>query len=91
MSATDAGTNPNIADTDGDGLTDGYEVSQNINPLLEDTDFDGLNDYLEVETLGSNPLLVDSDSDGLDDGIEYNLSNILFDINADSTNEIQSL
>jgi hypothetical protein len=91
VSATDAGTNPNIADTDGDGLTDGYEVSYNINPLLEDTDFDGLNDYLEVETLGSNPLLVDSDSDGLDDGIEYNLSNISFDINADSTNEIQSL
>jgi hypothetical protein len=91
VSSTDTGTNPNVVDTDGDGLSDGYEVSQNINPLLQDTDSDGLNDFLEVETLGSNPLLVDSDSDGLEDGQEYALSNIAFDVNSDSTVAINAL
>ena len=49
------GTNPNIADTDGDGLSDGDEVNTyHSNPLVADTDGDGLWDGLEVAT-GSDP------------------------------------
>jgi hypothetical protein len=67
------GTNRNRADTDGDGLSDGFEVlTARTNPLRTDTDGDGLSDGLEVNTIGSNPLLVDTDGDGLSDGAERN-------------------
>jgi hypothetical protein len=50
------GTDPNVADTDGDGLSDGDEVSVlGTDPLLKDTDGDGLSDGLEVAT-GNDPL-----------------------------------
>ncbi len=50
------GTDPQKADTDGDGLKDGDEVNvYHTNPLLYDTDGDGLGDGLEVQT-GSDPL-----------------------------------
>ncbi|WP_437288206.1 hypothetical protein [Sorangium sp. So ce406] len=52
------GTDPNDADTDGDGVRDGAEP----NPT-DDTDGDGL----------INPLDVDSDNDGLFDGTELGL------------------
>jgi uncharacterized protein (DUF1800 family) len=66
-----AGTDPNNPDTDGDGLTDGYEVNtSHTNPLLADTDGDGLTDGEEVNVYHTNPLLVDSDSDGAPDGWE---------------------
>ena len=61
------GTNPNLADTDGDGINDGDEVNgtgracrpntntcYHTNPLLADTDGDGFNDYVEVLS-GSDP------------------------------------
>ena len=52
------GTNPRLADTDGDGISDGDEVSGRLgfvtNPLLADSDGDGINDLLEIQT-GSNP------------------------------------
>jgi hypothetical protein len=35
---------PTKADTDGDGLSDGFEKSRGTNPLNADTDGDGLND-----------------------------------------------
>ena len=56
------GTNFNLKDTDGDGLTDGYtnallgsigELSLNSNPLKTDTDGDGYDDFLEY-TEGTN-------------------------------------
>jgi len=51
----DFGTNPWVADTDGDGLSDGQEVSTyQTNPLAPDTDGDGIRDGLEVTT-GSDP------------------------------------
>jgi hypothetical protein len=74
-----AGSNPLVADTDGDGLTDGVEVNtRNTNPLNPDTDRDGLSDKIETGTgvyvspedtgsSGSNP---DSDGDGFSDAIE---------------------
>jgi len=64
------GTNPNLADTDGDGLTDWYEIHvSGTDPTHADTDGDGLNDAWEVR-YGLNPLVADnptadSDNDGL--------------------------
>ncbi|MBK8048893.1 MAG: hypothetical protein IPK16_18285 [Anaerolineales bacterium] len=70
------GLDPNDAtpDSDGDGLTDAYELNQQaggrtISPVLRDTDNDGLPDPQELR-IGSNPNLADSDNDGLTDGQE---------------------
>ena len=66
------GTNPELADTDGDGLNDGEEyLTYTTNPLQVDTDLDGLNDYAEVKVNKTNPLIADTDSDGLKDGEEF--------------------
>jgi hypothetical protein len=68
------GTNPQLADTDGDGLNDGDEVLVHMtNPLVADTDGDGLTDGEEVNTYGTNPLLADTDGDGISDGAELAL------------------
>lgn len=75
------GSNPTLADTDGDGLLDGAEVNRPAgatNPLLADSDQDGLGDKAETGSgtfvnrsdTGSNPTVVDSDSDGFADGQE---------------------
>lgn len=73
--------NPKLADTDGDGLNDGAEITGWIvgyqggallvpsNPFLADTDADGLKDDQEnLKT--ANPLAKDTDADGLEDGAE---------------------
>jgi uncharacterized protein (DUF1800 family) len=65
-------TDPNRADTDGDGLNDGLERSLGTNPLMKDTDGDGLTDAEEVR-LGTNPLLADTDGDGVSDAVEVRL------------------
>ena len=50
-----AGTNPLLADTEGDGLNDGEEVNTyNTDPLSGDTDGDGFMDGEEV-TAGTDP------------------------------------
>lgn len=54
-----AGTDPNVADTDGDTINDGEEIVEGddtfiTNPLLSDSDGDGLNDATEI-TVGSDP------------------------------------
>ncbi|MCB0209685.1 MAG: serine/threonine-protein kinase [Anaerolineae bacterium] len=48
------GSDPLKSDTDGDGLKDGFEVSQGLNPLSEDTDGDGLLDARDPDP-GSTP------------------------------------
>ena len=64
------GTDPNMADTDGDGLSDGDEhLDAGTDPLVSDTDTDGLSDGEELD-LGTDPLDEDSDDDGLLDGDE---------------------
>lgn len=78
------GTSETNADSDGDGLPDGYEVfSLDSDPLNQnsfdsnvsdgdcDSDTDGLSNYLEYQ-LGTDPHNSDSDYDGLTDGQEYN-------------------
>jgi hypothetical protein len=50
------GTDPNDADSDGDGLLDGAEVSTHAtNPAVADTDLDGFDDGAEVAA-GTDPL-----------------------------------
>lgn len=75
--------NPKAADSDGDGLEDGSELSPTAprpetNPSLADSDSDGLNDLAESNTgtfvsasdTGSNPIRYDSDGDQYPDGFE---------------------
>ncbi|MEM7029933.1 MAG: LamG-like jellyroll fold domain-containing protein [Chloroflexota bacterium] len=64
-------TDPNDLnwDTDGDGLSDYFEVGRKLDPENADSDGDGLNDRAELR-LGTNPLKNDSDGDGLNDYLE---------------------
>ncbi len=65
------GTNPRVADTDGDGLSDGDEVFKyKTNPLKADSDGDGLSDGDEVLKYHTDPNKADTDGDGLNDGDE---------------------
>lgn len=67
------GTDPEIADTDGDGCNDGEEVdTYKTNPLSKDTDGDSLGDCDEIRTYNTNPLSKDTDADGLMDNEEVN-------------------
>jgi len=52
----DARTNPQSADTDGDGLADGVETGTGI--------------YVDSNNTGTDPTRTDSDRDGLADGVE---------------------
>ena len=74
------GTNPLCADTDGDGLPDGWEAAYGMDPLLANTgdpctdasadpDLDGLTNAQEA-AVGTNPFQPDTDGDGMDDGWE---------------------
>ena len=75
------GTNPCKADTDGDGMSDGYETAHAcLNPALADTDLDPDGDTLTnlVEFgLGTNPCKTDTDGDGCADGEELGSNPIL--------------
>jgi|GEM_PF-2557609 len=63
-------TNPQLADSDNDGLDDGVESNQyHTNPILSDTDGDSVSDKDEI-VLGLNPLDTDSDNDGVQDNDE---------------------
>ena len=59
-------TDPMSADTDGDGLADGEELSVGADPANPDTDDDGVCDGDEV-TAGASPTSADTDGDGLSD------------------------
>ncbi len=64
-------TNPISADSDNDGIMDGYEVYiRGSNPNRPDSDGDGLSDYEEGYIYHTNMLLRDTDNDGLMDGDE---------------------
>ena len=76
-------SDPNVRDTDGDGLDDGIEVAYwgadwdanpdgdlAVNLLDPDSDNDGLSDGLEVNFIGTDPAQADTDGNGIPDGEE---------------------
>ena len=73
------GTNPQLSDTDGDGLADWSELRKHMtDPLNPDTDGDGLPDGWEItyaldplSTVGADGAAGDPDSDGLTNAQEY--------------------
>ena len=65
------GTEPLDADTDGDGLSDGFEVETlGSDPLDADTDDDGVLDGDDNCVFESNPLQADGDGDGVGDACD---------------------
>ena len=63
------GTDPLVADTDGDGLADGAELALGADPLQPDTDGDGMDDGWEARH-GLDPAVADSpDADPDGDGL----------------------
>lgn len=74
-------SDPYVADTDGDGLSDGEEFERNSDPRVRDTDGDGLGDAEEVRRWKTSPVSVDSDTDsrGDDPSIPQPPSGVMFD------------
>lgn len=65
-------TNPELFDSDMDGLDDKYELfTSKTDPNKKDSDDDDLNDYDEIQ-LNYNPLKSDSKGDGIKDGQRKN-------------------
>jgi hypothetical protein len=65
-------SDPELADTDGDGISDADEKHYRSNPRDADTDDDQLTDYQELNEIYTDPFRQDSDGDGLTDGLEFN-------------------
>jgi hypothetical protein len=84
-----ADTNPYLYDTDGDGLSDGWEIANNLDPLVHDSANDPDNDNstnLEEYSNGTDPHDSDTDDDGMPDGweITYSLNPLSDDSTADA-------
>jgi len=61
------GTDPYVADTNGDGILDGAAVASGMSPTNHDMDADGLVNAVEIE-LGTDPFNADTDGDEVIDG-----------------------
>ncbi|GJM21461.1 MAG: hypothetical protein DHS20C15_13760 [Planctomycetota bacterium] len=72
-------SNPNLADTDGDGLGDLEEFVIGSDPRAVDTDGDTLSDELEWNHIFSNPNSVDSDSDARGPNVDQPPNAFMFD------------
>ena len=62
--------NPLSPDSDGDSLSDLFEVLNGLNASSSDSDGDGWGDAYEVEYCMS-PIREDTDYDGIPDGIDW--------------------
>jgi len=80
------GINNPLADNDGDGLNNRYEIENGLDPNDADSDTDGLTDGDEVLVHNSNPLSEDTDNDGIEDGLEVSHTAFGLDINVNSSN-----
>ena len=86
-------TNPQVADTDGDGLNDSYEALTLLtDPTASDTDGDGLSDGVEINgaygepAQASDPRNNNTDGDAFDDGEEdTNFNGVLDEGETDPT------
>ena len=82
------GTDPLDADTDGDSMPDGYEVSHELDPLTDDADVDpdgdGLSNGREL-AYDTDPQDPDTDDDSMPDGYEvsHELDPLANDADAD--------
>jgi outer membrane protein OmpA-like peptidoglycan-associated protein len=77
-------------DSDGDGLTNGYEKKIGTSIDNVDTDGDGLSDYEEVMKYKTTPTVPDTDGDGLNDGdeaIKYHTSAVAKDTDHDGLSD----
>ena len=63
LSRREVTSDPFVADSDRDGLSDSEEFFAKSDPGVEDTDVDGLTDWEEVHLFGTSPSSVDTDGD----------------------------
>ena len=91
--SNNGGTDLENLDTDGDGLSDAFEISHGSSPYYPDTDGDGLSDRLEF-LYGSDPERSDSDVDHLTDGEEvfkYGTNPTRYDTDGDGFTDYDEL
>ena len=85
------GTDPLLADTDNDGVSDGDEIlNYGCDPKNNDTDNDGITDGDEINIHNTIPTLTDTDNDGLSDGEEvfsYSSNPLKTDTDNDGMND----
>jgi hypothetical protein len=64
-----AGTDPLVADTNGNGMLDGAEYALGLDGASLDSDGDGLSNEAEI-LAGTNPFAADTDGDGFPDAVD---------------------
>ena len=87
-------SNPDAADTDGDGLDDALERLIGSDPRDRDTDDDLLGDYEEYNVLYGDPTSQDTDRDGADDYLEvefYKTNSLVADSDGDGYDDSDEL
>lgn len=76
------GTNPLLADTDGDGLADGGDGLVPVGAIAGGVDSNGDGFADGEQAFATDPLLPDTDGDGLDDGLEVSNASDPLDANS---------
>lgn len=66
-----SGSDSTNIDSDGDGLSDAFELSIGTNPFLADTDGDGINDYDEVYLTFTDPRTPSFGGSGVSQSIPF--------------------